>query len=271
MSTKLTMGVNYWSKADEAFDRGQQAYLDWCRELAVLYTNGSTTQEAIADRYELERVRVTEAIAVGNDKRFSYVARTDLPKSTYSLYLLTSVMDDGFEELCKPTTTQAKILEYKRRLAAPKADPSPPPQRPKCPGVEGYGPGLWKWSEAFGEWEQQPAYVEPRPTKQELETKGEQLKAKNEAARAERHAEFDSSLKGLLSGMQAHTPKAVLDESSPIDFLIEAFANMLQYGGAPATKLAKQMFSSAYHPDNGKVKHDSSLLGSINKALSYLE
>jgi DNA-binding transcriptional regulator LsrR (DeoR family) len=78
MSKPLTMGISYWAKADEAFDRGQQAYLDWCRELAVLYTNGNTTQEAIADRYQKPQPRIAEAIAVGSDERIIRLTYNDI-------------------------------------------------------------------------------------------------------------------------------------------------------------------------------------------------
>ena len=93
----------------------------------------------------------------------------------------------------------------------------------------------------------------------------------NQAKQQATFDSFSSSLKGLLDQTAQHMPAAILDDASPIEYLTQAFATMLQYGGAPAAKLAKQMFSSAYHPDSGKVKHDASLMGSINKALSFLE
>lgn len=64
----------------------------WCRELAVIYSEGSATQEAIADRYELERVAVTKAIAIGSDVR---ITNKLVPKSTEALYLLTTLPDDA--------------------------------------------------------------------------------------------------------------------------------------------------------------------------------
>lgn len=268
--TQLTMGISYWEKADAAFERGQQAYLDWCREIAKLYAEGTATQEEIAGRYQKERQRITTAIAIGSDDRI--VCSTNiLPKSSHVLYLLTTLPDKDFEELCKPTTTQAVILEHKRRLAVPKD--VPPPQRPPCPGAEGIGPGCWKWSEGMEEWVQQPAYVEPKSNKltaEDIAAHEARVKA-NQAKHQATFDSFSSSLKSLLNQTQQHMPAAILDDASPIEYLTQAFATMLQYGGAPAAKLAKQMFSSAYHPDSGKVRHDASLMGSINKALSFLE
>lgn len=273
------MGMDYWEKADEAFDRGQQAYLDWCRELAVLYAEGNATQEEIADRYETVQQRVMEAIAVGSDERFKLQQFNSVPKAKQTLYLLTTLPDDAFKELCKPTTTQAKILEYKRRLAAPKVEDSPPPQRPPCPGVEGIGPGCWKWSEGFGEWVQQPLLTEAQQRKAEYESPEHQAElqkifAKADAKREAQKQSFQDvldTMKKATAFIQGQTPVAVLEDTSPIAFLTMAFTDMLQEGGAPAVKAVKAMFSSAYHPDSGKVKRDGDLLGSINKALSHLE
>lgn len=111
----MSQMVNYWAKADAAFDRGQQAYLDWCRELAVLYSEGMTTQEAIADRYEQDKGQINKALTVGKSTKFRGTKL--LPKSQEVLYLLTTLPDDAFEELCKPTTTQARIRSYKQQLA----------------------------------------------------------------------------------------------------------------------------------------------------------
>lgn len=162
MGTQLT---SKWKGADEAFARGQQAYLDWCREIAKLYAEGDATQDEIAGRYGKEVTIIKYACRVGQDDRLKVYNINSLPKSTKVLYELTTLPDKDFEELCKPTTTQAVILEHKRRLAAPISDTRndpPPSKRPPCPGVEGIGPGLWRWSEGMEEWIQQPKYEEHR-------------------------------------------------------------------------------------------------------------
>lgn len=281
MSTALTMGVNKWVAADEAFGRGLQAWLDWCREIAKLAENtfpdGTpmprshaeyTTQEEIAMHYGKERSRINEAIAIGRDKRFDRLTVKSIPKNKEVIYLLTTLPDEDFKELCMPTTTRAIYEAYKRRLAAPKD--IPPPQRPPCPGVEGIGPGLWKYSEGLEEWVQQPAYVEPKPsnklTPEDIAAHEERI----ERNKAKQEALFDS-LNAGIDRLAKHIPQAVLSDVSPLEFLANTFYAMLQQGGPSAVKLAKQMFSSAYHPDSGKVKHDAELMGSINKALSLLE
>jgi hypothetical protein len=207
--------------------------------------------------------------------------------------MLLSVYTDN--NINHPTGIRQAVRALKAQQQAipapkpqPKVEDSPPPQRPPCPGAEGHGPGCWRWSEAFEEWIQEPAIdkaaMEARHTEELVPPKRtntpitpENLVAHEErvkANRAKQQATFDSfsnSLKSLLDQTQQHMPAAILDDASPIEYLTQAFATMLQYGGAPAAKLAKQMFSSAYHPDSGKIKHDASLMGSINKALSFLE
>ena len=107
-----------WASADKAYAKGQQAYIEFGQALAKLT---GVTQEQIAARYDMTIDQVSHAKNVGVDKRILEKSRNTriLPKSTYSLYLLTTLDDAGFEELAKPDTTQAKILEYKRRLKGP--------------------------------------------------------------------------------------------------------------------------------------------------------
>lgn len=170
------MRATLWSAADAAFERGQQAYLDWCREIAKLYAEGDATQEEIAGRYDSDQQRISKAVAVGEDQRIFKSNRLELPKSAKVLYLLTTLPDKDFEELCKPTTTQAVILEHKRRLSAPPA-PAPvapaQPQRPPCPGVEGTNNKEWMWFESMNKWVQTIHY-EPQKD-QEAKPQGVRL------------------------------------------------------------------------------------------------
>jgi hypothetical protein len=102
-----------WAAADKAYAKGVQAYIEWGRALAKI----DATQEEIAARYDVFQEDITRAIAVGKDSRF--ITNGYIPKSQRSLYLLTTLDDKGFAELCKPTTTQADILAYKKRLEPP--------------------------------------------------------------------------------------------------------------------------------------------------------
>jgi len=152
--TELT--TTNWKEADEAYGRGQQAYLDWCKAIAKLYADGTATQEQIAGRYDVAQQGISQAIAVGQDKRLT--SNTSIPKSTYATYLLTTLPDKEFEEMCKPTTTQATILAYKARLKTPREAPKPASnypvderfKRPPCPGIEGRQVGQWVWER--GNW-----------------------------------------------------------------------------------------------------------------------
>lgn len=108
-----------WVEADAAYERGQQSYLDWCKAIAKLYAEGTATQEQIAGRYEKDQSRVAQAVAIGKDQRI-ISNRNTLPASEKTIYLLTTLADDAFNALCKPGTTQAVILEHKKRLAVKK-------------------------------------------------------------------------------------------------------------------------------------------------------
>jgi len=165
-----------WVSADKAYAKGQQAYIEFGQALAKI----DATQEEIAERYDIHQPRVAEAIAIGKDTRILYFkSMKDLPKSRQGLYLLTTLDDAAFEEFAKPDTTQAKILEYKRRLRAPTmpvpaaeiafdAVPSEPrpepyekpvaPVRPPCPGKEGGKAGEYYWWEQGNAWAVRPEY-----------------------------------------------------------------------------------------------------------------
>jgi hypothetical protein len=161
--------VEKWATADKAYAKGQQAYIEFGQALAKI----NATQQEIAERYDMQQAGVAKLLAVGADTRIIRITNKFLPKSTETLYLLTTLNDDAFEELAKPDTTQAKVLEYKRRLAGPSitttklvptsthvvsvstAQPTDwkaplPKMRPPCPGTEGTAPGQYDWSEIRG-------------------------------------------------------------------------------------------------------------------------
>jgi hypothetical protein len=124
-----------WERADKAFNKGIEAYIEFGQELVALNAEG-TTQEEIGQRYQMSRTNVAYAICVGSDQRI--VGNTNnLPKSQHSLYLLTTLDDAGFEKLAKPDTTQADIKAYKqaqqppkpKAIPAPKAEPAEEPKQ----------------------------------------------------------------------------------------------------------------------------------------------
>jgi len=114
-----------WERADKAFNKGVEAYIEFGQELAVLNADG-TTQEEIGQRYQMSQSSVRDTICVGRDGRISSNT-TNLPKSQHSLYLLTTLDDAGFEKLAKPDTTQADIKAYKESIRTPKPTPAPAP------------------------------------------------------------------------------------------------------------------------------------------------
>ena len=117
-----------WEAADKAFDKGVEAYIEFGQECARLNSEG-TTQQEIGNRYQMSQQQVGYALTVGKDERITSNTCT-LPRSTYSLYLLTTLDDKGFEQLAKPDTTQADIKAYKEeqnptKLRKPKALSTP--------------------------------------------------------------------------------------------------------------------------------------------------
>ena len=111
-----------WAESDKAYAKGQQAYIEFGQALAKI----NATQEAIADRYDMSQGSIAKLLVVGADSRIIRITNKLLPRSTEALYLLTTLDDVAFEELAKPDTTQAKILEHKRRLKAPEPVTTPP-------------------------------------------------------------------------------------------------------------------------------------------------
>jgi hypothetical protein len=232
----MSQMVNYWAKADEAFDRGQQAYLDWCHELAVLYSEGWSTQEAIADRYGKERVRITEAIAIGSDERFVQRSYKIIPKSKVALYLLTTLPDDAFEELCQPTTGHRDILAYKNRLAAPKVD---------------------KAEMAARHAEELAAPRSAAPLAPEYQA------AIDEAQKA------TDTLKEFLKQF-ATTPRLTCKGNEYVLAVLNALAADLATN-EEARKVFGRAIASMYHPDSGKVRKDHDLMSSWNAFVTQME
>jgi hypothetical protein len=122
---QIACKVGHWyAQADAAHARGIAAYLDFSRACAELVAAGET-QRAIASRYHLSRPAIAQAVCVGRDPRLVSSANT-LPRSTYALYLLTTLPDEAFARFAQPDTTREELLQHKRRTAAA-AVPRPEP------------------------------------------------------------------------------------------------------------------------------------------------
>lgn len=121
-----------WKEADSAFKDGQSAYIRWCIALGKV----RATQQQIADRYECDQSSISRAVLIGKDPRVIRSTNNieQLPKSQHTLYLLTTLDDKGFEELCKPSVTEANVLNYKRKIQEGQKSSEPKPatkQEPK--------------------------------------------------------------------------------------------------------------------------------------------
>lgn len=72
-----------WARADEAFERGKSAYVDWCREVARINADGDRQQE-IAARYGMSQPSVAQACMIGTSPIIDNV--NNLPADTRALY-----------------------------------------------------------------------------------------------------------------------------------------------------------------------------------------
>lgn len=110
-----------WAKADAAWQKMNENYISFGQELHQLQ-EGGTTQQAIAERYDIAQSAVAQAIAVGVDPRFAQIIAANdnqrLPRSARVLYELTTITNEAdFKRLCQPETTQKVIRDYKNKPA----------------------------------------------------------------------------------------------------------------------------------------------------------
>lgn len=107
-----------FAKADAAFQKGIDAYIEWGQEMAKLNEAGHTQQE-LGGRYHCAQSQIGQAIKVGSDPRI--ICNTDnLPKDKTVLYMLSTLDDKDFEEIARPDLRQHEIKEYKKAKKAPK-------------------------------------------------------------------------------------------------------------------------------------------------------
>lgn len=101
-----------FAKADAAFQKGIDAYIEWGQEMAKLNEAGHTQQE-LGERYDCSQAGVAQAMKVGTDPRI--ISNTNnLPKDKTVLYLLSTLDDNEFDEIARPDLRQHEIKEYKK-------------------------------------------------------------------------------------------------------------------------------------------------------------
>ena len=151
VQSELTNKGGRWDKLDRIFQAATKIRIDACIEIATLLANDGIlqrdpryiTQDDIAERYGISQQRISDYQTIGNDKRVTAVAVTELPNSIAATRELVNLPDREFEQCCKPNITRDAIREVAKRLApptpapvTPQPTPTPAPARPKCPGVE---------------------------------------------------------------------------------------------------------------------------------------
>jgi len=109
-----------FAKADAAFQKGIDAYIEWGQEMAKLNKAGHTQQE-LGERYDCSQACIAQAMKVGTDPRIISNAN-NLPKDKATIYLLSTLDDKAFDELARPDLKRQEIKEYKQAKKAPKAN-----------------------------------------------------------------------------------------------------------------------------------------------------
>jgi hypothetical protein len=99
-----------WAVTDVPFRKGQEAYIEFGKGCALLNSQGVTQQE-IADRYEMSVSQIKQWCVVGADKRLRVSNTNFLPKSQYSLYLLTTLPDEDFEYVVEEFGEKARQVD----------------------------------------------------------------------------------------------------------------------------------------------------------------
>jgi hypothetical protein len=111
-----------FAKADAAFQKGIDAYIEWGQEMAKLNEAGHTQQE-LGERYDCSQAGIAQAMKVGTDPRIIRNPN-NLPKNKSVLYLLSTLDDKDFDEIARPDLREHEIKEYKQMKKG-----KPPPKR----------------------------------------------------------------------------------------------------------------------------------------------
>ncbi|HHJ15907.1 MAG TPA: hypothetical protein ENJ80_04330 [Gammaproteobacteria bacterium] len=129
------------SAIDKAY-KGRQAQVEGLLDLgraavelkaaaAETVQGGTTYAELVSQHWGLGAATASQLLSIGEDQKLLSNTK-ELPASQYSLYLLSTLTDDEFDEGIKegvvnPEATQGKIKAFKRKLAGPVEKPKPEP------------------------------------------------------------------------------------------------------------------------------------------------
>lgn len=119
-----------WARADEAYRRGQQAYIEWCCEIAKINAAGDR-QDDISARYGVSRPAVAQACVIGNSGIVSNA--NNLPKDRTAIYHLATVHQKQPEMVEKwlqdnPEPDRKAVAALKREISPPKPQPKEKPK-----------------------------------------------------------------------------------------------------------------------------------------------
>lgn len=102
-----------WAKADAVHGSiidGSIAFGEVCAELIA----DGVKQQEIAERYGMSQSTVAMALAIGRDDRIT-IGNSLLPRSWRTLYEITKLTDEEFEQLVRPEMTRQEVIDCVRQ------------------------------------------------------------------------------------------------------------------------------------------------------------
>lgn len=200
-------------------------------------------------------------LSIGRAKEKLFVVSEQLPAAFRSLAELAVLPQEDIEEclaLKGPDTTQQDIIAFKRALKAP-----PKPARP----VEEIKADIAKQQAAAAA---PPPRPEPTPEAPRANRPADMGETETLAEYAARKFEaHDKAFDEFFDSGSARTHLIARQGESPKAYLLQELSELLD--SKTGRKLIKQLLSSAYHPDTGKLDQDVQRMSRINEALTKLE
>ena len=222
----------------------------------------ATFANRIGEWLDYSRTTGSEWLMIGRNQQKFVVVNDKMPQSMHSLALLAPLPQEDIEEclaLKGPDTTQQDIIAFKRALKAPPAKPARPVEEIKADIAKQQATAPAP-----------PLRPEPTPeaprANRPADMGADETLAEYAARKFEAH---DKAFDEFFDSGSARTHLIARQGESPKAYLLQELSELLD--SKTGRKLIKQLLSSAYHPDTGKLDQDVQRMSRINEALTKLE